>query len=188
MKLKVNFFSLMLFVSLFISDGAEVVFVLLPALLHELGHIAAARARGVRVSELNVTVMGARMTLEGCYSYTDEFIIALCGPIVNILCAVFSFGYISRSVWIFTFCVSSVSLGVTNLLPIKSFDGGRMLNSLLLRRLGIRTADGLLSVTSFLSLFAIWCASVYLLLKNAESLSIFVFSISTFANIFINSE
>ncbi len=178
----------MLFVSLFISEGWYVVFVLLPALLHELGHIAAARARGVRVSELNVTVMGARMTLEGCYSYADEFIIALCGPLVNILCAVFSLGYISRSAWMFTFCVSSVSLGMTNLLPIKSFDGGRMLSSLLLRRLGIRIADGLLSVTSFLSLFAIWCASVYLLLKNAESLSVFIFSISTFANIFIDGK
>ena len=188
MKIKVNFFSLMLLVSLVLCDGWYVICVLLPALFHELGHIAAALARGVRVSELNVTVMGARMTLEGCYSYTDEFIIALCGPLVNIVCVIFTFALTDKSEWILTFCAASISLGVTNLLPIKSFDGGRILNTLLLRRLDIRSADILLSVTSFLSLFAIWCASVYLLLKNAESLSIFVFSISTFANIFINGE
>lgn len=188
MRFKVNFFSIMLFLSLLFSEGWRIFFIILPAVLHELGHLAAAYVRGVTVREMNVTIMGARITLGGCYSYTDEFIISLCGPLVNVISVYIAnicIRYFTDTTILYDFYNASLSLAITNLLPIKSFDGGRMIHCILSNIFNSRLVNSIISTTSFIVLFSIWCVSVYFLLRLNSSLSVFVFSISMFANIFI---
>ena len=188
MKFKVNFFSVMLFLSLLFSEGWHILFIIFPAVLHEPGHLIAAYARGVKVREMNVTIMGARITLDNCYSYSDELIISLCGPLVNVICVYIADLYIKSGATadlLNDFLTASLSLAITNLLPIKSFDGGRILQSILSSKYEERFVTAIISAISFLILFSLWCISVYFLLRFNSSLSVFVFSISLFANIFI---
>ena len=178
----------MLFLSLLITEGWHIFLIISPAILHEIGHLIAAYACRVRVSEMSVTVMGARMTLEGCYSYTKEFVISLCGPLINIICVCVYIVYIKYNGITEEsndFLNASLSLAITNLLPIKSFDGGRMLQCLLLRKIETTFTNRIISGTSFFTLFTLWCTSVYFLLRYNLTLSVFVFSVSLFANIFI---
>ena len=188
MRFKVNFFSIMLFLSLLFTEGWSIFFIILPAILHEGGHFVAAYARGIKVREMNVTIMGARITLAGCYSYIDEFIISLCGPLVNLV-SVYIANMCIRSYTdttvLYDFLNASLSLAITNLLPIKSFDGGRMIQCILSNIFDSSVVNSIISVTSFIALFSVWCISVYFLLRLNSSLSVFVFSISMFANIFI---
>jgi hypothetical protein len=47
------------------------------------------------------------------------------------------------------------------------------------------TANKLLKMISFFLIFCLWSFSVYLLIKNAASLTVFIFSISLFVKIFV---
>ena len=179
----------MLFLSLFLSSGYYALIPLTSATLHEAGHIAAAKFRGVSFCRLNVGILGARLSAStGVCSYKDEIVICAAGPAVNFICA--AVGEALRGLYNFEseayslFFLSSLCLGILNLLPIKSFDGGRILSSLLSHIFGISAAEKALGVLSFLSLFALWSISLYLLLKTAASLSLFVFSLSLFASLF----
>ena len=188
MRIKINFFSVMLALSLFITEGWEILFIIFPAILHELGHLIAAKACKVGIREMSVTILGARISLDGYYSYFDEFIISLCGPLVNIICVILTAIYLRYSKMSnisYLFFSSSLSLALTNLMPIKSFDGGRMLQSILLKKFQISYANIIISATSFVTLFSLWSVSVYFLLRFNTSLSLFIFSISLFSNIFI---
>jgi membrane-associated protease RseP (regulator of RpoE activity) len=76
-------------------------------------------------------------------------------------------------------------LGILNLLPIREFDGGRILGALLCRVGSQRAAQKTVNALSFFCVFTLWSFSVYLLLRFAASLSLFVFSISLFFKLFI---
>lgn len=189
MKIKISIFAVMLVISLILYTNLSIAVILFPALLHELGHIFAARCRRVRISSLTVDVLGARITLaEQTYSYSDEIIICACGPLVNLVCAALCYIYTIRfgnNEYLDLFISSSLSLGIVNLLPIRTFDGGRIIRGFLIYFIDYNAVEKLLSVISFLLLFSIWCFSVYLLLRSSSSLSLFIFSISMFKNIFI---
>lgn len=190
MKVTVSFFAIMLIFSLAISGAYYALIPLSAAALHELGHILAAKARGVKLKSFDIGIFGARLTMsDEIYSYTDEIMICAAGPLVNLVLAGAGI-YLCRIYCFYNelfdlFIASSLCLGIVNLLPIKSFDGGRILISALSVSLDADTADKILSFLSFLSLFVLWCISLYLLLRTSASLSLFVFSVSLFASIFV---
>ncbi|MBQ4091308.1 MAG: hypothetical protein IJC64_03215, partial [Clostridia bacterium] len=91
-KIKVTWGAIMMLAISLLSERTDV-FLLwgLCALLHEFGHLIAARARGIEIEEIRIDFFGARIcTGEGAGSYADEFILCAAGPAVNaaILCAI----------------------------------------------------------------------------------------------------
>ena len=190
MKVSVSFFAIMLIFSLALSGAYFALIPLTAAALHELGHIFAARVRGVRLKNFDIGIFGARLTMSGgICSYLDEIIVCAAGPLVNLILAVISLiicnscGRENELVSLFIF--SSLSLGMINLLPIKSFDGGRILGAILSYAVDTAVAEKILNLLTFLSLFTLWCISLYLLLRTSASLSLFVFSASLFSSIFV---
>lgn len=190
MKIKISFFAVMLFLSLMLSSSPYALIPLIAAAIHELGHILCARICGVRLSSFELGIFGARISTEGAlYSYSTEIAISAAGPIFNLICAdlvaiICKLSGISSSIPdIFIF--SSVALGVINLMPIRSFDGGRIFSALLSKFISVSSVEAILDALSFSSLFLIWSISLYLLLRTSASLSLFIFSISVFANIFV---
>ena len=150
------------------------------AVLHELGHLGAARAMGVPVRGLSLDLLGARMELGGLLSFGQEFFIALCGPLVSLVSAamaaqVFLMGHGGEG--LLTFAASSLVLGGINLLPVGTLDGGRMLRAAVAWLWGDRAAFSVLRVTTTLLLGALWLVAVYALLRAARLLSLFVFTL-----------
>ena len=84
------------------------------------------------------------------------------------------------------FVSASILLGVLNLFPIKSFDGGRILESVLLMFISPKLVLRLVKLISFFCIITLWIVSVYFLLIYTYSLGLFVFSTSLFCNIFID--
>ena len=193
MKIKINFFAVMLFLSIIISCSYYALIPLLAATLHELGHILSAKICGVRLNNFNVGILGARLGMGNAVcSYGNEIIICASGPMMNFISAYFTF-MISKLFCVNNeisdiFILSSVSLGIINILPIRSLDGGRIISAVISRIGNVRSAEIILDILSFITLFTLWCISLYLLLKNASSLSLFVFSVSIFASIFLEDE
>jgi len=192
-KIRIAIPSLILATALVLSGDTLPLFaVFSAAALHELGHIIAARLLGVRFSEFSLSLLGARLNTETkLISYKTEIILAAAGPAVNILSFFMFFpGFttIGGGVGEFFsyFTAASAALGALNLLPISTFDGGRIVYSFVSL---IKDPDAALKLSkalSFVCLFTLWSASVYLLIKTGNSLSLFIFSLTLFARLFVN--
>ena len=153
--------------------------VLAAAGVHELGHVIAAWGAGVRIGGLKLDLFGARMELKGLLSYGQEFFVAAGGPFSSLLCALGTYPLgagDSGEEWEL-FCGASLVLGVVNLLPVGTLDGGRMLRCGAAWLWGDRVATGIMRVTTAVFLGGLWMVAVYGLLRAGSLLSLFVFSL-----------
>ena len=189
MKIKIGFFSVLLFLSLFLTHSYFAVCSFIAVILHELGHLIAARLCNVKFNTLSIGIYGAGLKADKTsFSYKNEILIALCGPLANLISAFLAIPiYIgAQSTSALYFIASSIILGMMNLMPIKTFDGGRILHSVLCLRFSPFASDKTLSVISFFVIFVLWTVSVYLMLIYGMGLSTFVFSLSLFSRFFID--
>ena len=188
MKIKVGCFAIMLFLALFISHSYFALASLAAIILHECGHIFAAKTMKIKMSECKIDIFGAALTpLSNDFSYKDEIFLCICGPAANILTALAVFPYclFTQNKVTLYFILASFSLALLNLIPIKGFDGGRIFFSLLCLLSDIDVAEKVLSAVSFICILILWIMSVYFLLMARSNLSLFVFSISLFVKIFL---
>lgn len=104
--------------------------IILAALLHEAGHLAAITACRAEITEIALEPMGARITYDGMKtSYVDDLRIALAGPLFNLLfcllgVTVFVF---FKNEYVLLFVFSHLALAAANLLTVSFLDGGNML-------------------------------------------------------------
>lgn len=165
---------------------------LLAAALHECGHLLAAYLLRIPLRSLCISGLGASLRVQSSLiSYSREWLLCAAGPFANFLSAFFTYLIYIRggspsecAEWFFA---ASVMLGALNLLPSEGFDGGRMLYCCTAQLWGVSLASGVLSASSFVSIMLLWMVSVYLLIKYKTSLTLFVFTLSLFYRIFINS-
>ena len=106
---------------------------LLAAALHELGHLIAARAMKIPIGAMRFDLLGARIDVKGrILSYGEEWLLCMAGPLSSFVFSLIGSFFWSNSLLAVTFSCASLLLGLLNLLPIQTFDGGRMLECALL--------------------------------------------------------
>lgn len=160
----------------------------LAALLHEAGHLLAARLLGIPLGRFRLGLRGARLEVKGrMLSYGEEWLLAAAGPLFSLLGAAGGALFWSSSAARIFSC-ASLLLGLLNLLPIRSFDGGRMLAAMLSACLSPRAVCAILRGASFLCLSLLWMTAVYLLLRTGDGISLFCFSMSLFSAFFREAE
>lgn len=204
-KIKVSMSATLIFLAAALTGRVDIFLIYgLSAIMHEMGHLLAARARGIKIQEIRIGVSGARIcTEEQAGSYADEFILCMSGPLVNVLMLAFGAavlvyrnigeesiaraiidfadgkGQVRLGAFIF-FMLCSLLHGGLNLLPIKTFDGGRMLYCISAMVFGQRTAERVLSVTTALCMLLIWSAALFLMIRFDAGLSIYTFAACLF--------
>lgn len=156
-------------------------------LIHELGHVAAARELGWHVTEIQLLPFGgvAKMEEAAASDPVDEIVVAIAGPFMNVAMVFFSLllwwcGIWSAD-WTHFFVTSNFFIAAFNLLPIWPLDGGRIVQAALAYALPYRTAALLsLGASSLLSalLLGLGCyfgqinlavVAAYLIVINAET-------------------
>ena len=102
------------------------------ALQHECAHAFAAAKLGYKLNTIVLMPFGA--VIDGdlhAVSLKDEIFIALCGPICNLVTALFfvALWWLVPTMYAFTdvACYSSLAIALVNLLPAYPLDGGRIL-------------------------------------------------------------
>ncbi len=127
-------------------------------LLHEGGHIAAARTRGYAVKEMVLLPYGAMMSSRESFDRTSGIIIGISGPAVNAVFALAVLGlwWLFPSAYPYTesFFYANVSLAAFNLLPVYPLDGSRVALSLCKNRIralkGMQIAGVAVSIIFFI--------------------------------------
>lgn len=115
-------------------------------LLHEFGHIFAARRYGVKTPEVTLWPFGGIARLERIPEKpSEELVVAIAGPLVNVVIALLLFLYLGGNVGvehienienphvslIAKLAAANIFLVVFNLIPAFPMDGGRVLRALL---------------------------------------------------------
>jgi Zn-dependent protease/CBS domain-containing protein len=158
------------------AAASRVIFVLLLFLcvvLHEFGHAFAAKAFGINTPDITLLPIGGVARLERMPEEpVQELIIAVAGPLVNVVIAIGLFAAggsqallnpstVERGGLIAQLLTINVMLVLFNLLPAFPMDGGRVLRALLATRLSYARAtqvaasvgQGFAFVFGFLGLF-----------------------------------
>jgi Zn-dependent protease/CBS domain-containing protein len=164
-RIHLTFFLLLAFVAVvgWRAGGAplaidQLIFIVLLfvcVVLHEFGHVFAARGYGIRTSDVTLLPIGGVASLERMPEKpAQEIVVALAGPAVNLVIAAVLIGLLGASFDLTQMtqleqatstlagrvAAANVMLCVFNLIPAFPMDGGRVLRALLAVQLGYTRA------------------------------------------------
>ncbi|REJ37004.1 MAG: peptidase M50 [Bacillota bacterium] len=139
-------FLLLLLAAAWAGRLTEAVTVFAVVLLHEIGHIVAARGYGIQVAEVELLPFGGVARLDGLLEADPsvEAGIAIAGPLTNaVLLGLGALAWryeLFPPSWALFFIGTNAAIAGFNLLPALPLDGGRLFRAYRSRRIGYRRA------------------------------------------------
>ncbi len=116
----------------FIADVDKILAILIPVIIHELGHIFTLRLLGLRINGFRVELKGFCIRYSGYTGALGHAVAAAAGPLFGLMYAmaasVFAEGL--GSAWLELSSGVSLLLSLFNLLPALPLDGGRIVYAL----------------------------------------------------------
>lgn len=183
MQITINL-QIFLFIILFLLTKQIELYALIMffALIHECGHIFAGLILKLKPKKLDIMPFGLAVTFES-YGYkklveTKKILIALAGPLTNILiCVIALFIHIDQNVKQ-TIIYSNILVALFNLIPIYPLDGGRILKGLIKSKYKNNIiADTIVNkISNVLAIFFTAISSILILyLKNIAILLVIIY-------------
>jgi stage IV sporulation protein FB len=154
-------------------------------MIHELGHAVAAKSYGWKVTEIRLFPFGGVMEVDeqGHVTSTQEIIVAICGPLQNVLMIGAAFALRSLDLWepawADYFIQANMWVALFNLIPVLPLDGGRIVQALLHRfysyyRTVIVGAWASMLISVMMALFAIFQNNTMGIHMNVMIVAIFL--------------
>ncbi len=151
------------------------VLTLLAAAVHELGHIGAAMLVGVNdMSVPRAVLTGLRLKPTRLLSYREEAVIALGGPLINLLLFAVLLPLCRLGEYVAALAAINLLTALSNLIPIRGFDGHRILIGLLSLRLCATALDRVSRALTLGVSAAVALLSLFFMMKIGEGYWIFV--------------
>lgn len=105
-------------------------------LIHELGHVFAAKSYGWSIQEMQILPFGGVANMkQNSDSILEEFIVAIAGPLQNLMMIIVGIGFQRINLWSIEwttfFIQANTILLVLNIIPITPLDGNKILRSIL---------------------------------------------------------
>lgn len=178
-KIRFTFLFFWIFTLFFLLDQSGMMFMgALAAVIHEFGHCIAFLLTGDIPEEISFEWTGIRMVRKNHpLSMGKELFQLFAGSMTNFFVfflLVFSLDQISKTS---LFAVSHLILGIFNLLPVKTLDGGKIVCLLLEHRFGIRRGYMTASILSYLVLLPVCLFGGYLFFSGRGSFSLLLIGI-----------
>lgn len=162
--------------ALLAGAGGVLPLVALSALCHELGHLGCLRLAGTRVERFRLTAFGAEILADTRFlPYGREILCTLAGPGVNLVLAL----VLARLTGDYVLAGANLLLGIFNLLPVPSLDGGRALYLLASWLADPMAADRLCRVVGLGCSLALTAAALALTLWQGAGLFLLLGALGT---------
>ncbi len=155
-------------------------------LLHEAGHLIASLLYGKYPLSLTLMPTGISIRLPTSSSYTEELTVAAAGPLMNLF--YFCLASFFPSELAQTVKTVSLLLGILNILPLDTFDGGRVLRAVSSLLLGEAFAERILQLTTALTLVCLWILSLYILFYSGINVTLLIFCAYLFSFFMIKKQ
>lgn len=155
-----------------------ITYLFVAVVVHELGHALAAFRLGHKVRDITIYPIGGLATIELTNQKSSDMgWIAFAGPASNFI--LFALCLPFEVMLLDSLGILSLILGVGNLLPIKSFDGGVILRSMIIGKLGKAKTNQVLFAVSILIVTLISLVGLYVhsLLLCISALFMFIYGV-----------
>lgn len=151
---------------------------LFAVVVHEIGHLIVMKKQGVAPKSINFTAAGILICGNAFFSVKQGIVIALAGPISNIVFTVCFYisGVLFKSDLLIIFAAVQLLVGLINLLPIKGLDGGTVLINLFYR-LNLKNADMILSLVSIITAVLVTVLGTAIMVRNVGNPSLMLLGI-----------
>ncbi len=178
-------FSFLALILLIVTTRADLSFliVLIFALLHELVHLFFIYLFSTAPKKVSFTLFGADILREitSINNYNAEIVINSSAPIFNLIISGITF-IILNHFTVYKGILTDVAqvnlvLGIFNLIPFYNFDGGNVLNNVLLKYLNEKNTQMILSVISVLVTVIFSFISIYIFFNFQHNFSLIIMSI-----------
>lgn len=153
----------------FCHDSRYIIAIVCTA-LHEMGHIAVMLRYGCEKVDINVNLFNIAISdkQRGMRPYRHDIAIICAGPFVNLLTfAIFKLLYHLYPIeFIYNVAMISLVLGIFNMLPMESTDGGQLVYILLCRVFSPRISQIVMTTITLILLIPIAFAGFIILLRS----------------------
>ena len=161
---------------LIITPSFEFLSSLVCAFLHEFGHIVTMLYNGKKISKINIGLSNIDIIENGfpCSGIKTDIIILLSGSLSNFMVSfvVYIINLFFENYYFNIFIYQNIVIGIFNLLPISSLDGGQIFYILLSRVTDTRKAELICNIISFLILIPIFILSFLILFYSKYNFSL----------------
>lgn len=180
MRIKLNgFFILFLFASYFADWLQQSLILFASVILHELGHVFAAKLLKIKVYEIELMPYGGVVRMEELSKFggAAEATVSAAGPAAS-LCLALIFGFFRDVSGVFDSIFRyNMILFSFNLLPIIPLDGGKIARNLLIFFMGYRQATKILVLGGRTAAFLLLGYNIYMLILGSKSAALIIAAI-----------
>lgn len=178
-NIRIDFmFTALVTIFLLVDKSGMSVIALLACIIHELGHVAMFFFVGYRPTELAFELTGIRLTKPTVsLNYTKEVMVQLAGSGVNFLVFALLCSTTTSITTTSIFAVTHLIIGIFNLLPLKSFDGGKLLEITMFKLMSVKATQIVCTFVDLACITVMLFLSIYAFLIGNQN---FTFVVITF--------
>ncbi len=163
------------------NTGNEIRYGILFSILHEFGHLFAIVACSERPETVRFGIFGMTIIRKNdiTQDYKKEFITAISGPLMNFFLFLMLFGLyaLCRKEILLKSAAMNLMIGLFNITPVFSLDGGRALESMLSQRLPCDRCESVMKAVSVMFLIPMTSLGFYILIKSGYNFTFLAISI-----------
>ena len=169
----------------------EIRYAILFSLLHEAGHLLAIVLCGEKPDTVRFGIFGMTIIRKNdiTQDYKKEFITAVSGHRMNfflLFVFVLLYAFDSKDIFLEMAAINLI-IGLFNIMPVFSLDGGRALESLLLERLPSDKSEKIITAVSVVFLVPMNFFGFYILIKSGYNFTFLAISIYLSVMLFIKN-
>lgn len=172
MRIKLNvFFILFLFASYFIGWLQQSLILFASVILHEFGHVLAAKKLKIEVYEVELLPYGgvARMEELSKFGGVAEAAVSAAGPAISFaLALICNFLKVNSELFEAAFRYNLI-ICIFNLLPIIPLDGGKIARNIMVFFMGYRQATRVLALAGKAAAFILLGCNIYMIASGGRS-------------------
>lgn len=187
-KLKIGLPAIVFFF-LIISGGIDsgVLIPFLSALLHEMGHITVMALCGQKIESVKILPFGVDIRKKFCVtSYKTDIAVSSAGIVTNLLLILLAL-LLPSFKQTENFIASNLLLIGVNILPIKTLDGGQILEKTTALFFGADTAEKVINISSLLFVILLGTLGIWILFYSSFNFTLLILCAYLFCGIFLKS-